>query len=370
MTTGPEAGYYADPSIPGYIRYWDGAQWVAGTSRPAPTKPEQRQSADVWTPEPSAPVRPPPQPSVPPQPPSPIRSPSQAHAQAQVQAQAQALQRTPILPLDPIEGSGLLDQPVRTQPVRTSPVRTSPPAVARPPFREPDPEPELEPSDAEPLSVATMVVPSAFVNAGAYSQGWGGPGPSAGSPFAGLPGFTGVPDPAEQEESESRVETVKLASPGSRLLAKIIDLFLAVLMSSPATATLLLVAHRHDHQYVENLRLKATESYTTLGMDGTGIALWALAAASLILVALLYEAFRVGAGGQTTGRRLVGIRVVRAGTAGRFSTGSALVRGVLFWVLLIVPVVDVLALGPIVWGRPYRQGLHDKLTRAVTVRVS
>src|SRR6266436_4505099 len=36
MTTGPEAGYYADPSIPGYIRYWDGAQWVEGTSRPAP----------------------------------------------------------------------------------------------------------------------------------------------------------------------------------------------------------------------------------------------------------------------------------------------------------------------------------------------
>ncbi|MFD8293350.1 RDD family protein [Streptomyces lavendulae] len=28
-------GYYPDPSIPGYVRYWNGAAWVPGTSRPA-----------------------------------------------------------------------------------------------------------------------------------------------------------------------------------------------------------------------------------------------------------------------------------------------------------------------------------------------
>ncbi|MFD6418841.1 RDD family protein [Streptomyces sp. NPDC060194] len=33
---GPRADYYPDPSIPGYIRYWNGAAWVPGTSRPAP----------------------------------------------------------------------------------------------------------------------------------------------------------------------------------------------------------------------------------------------------------------------------------------------------------------------------------------------
>ncbi|MGK5632743.1 DUF2510 domain-containing protein, partial [Streptomyces sp. URMC 123] len=32
----PTAGYYPDPSIPGFIRYWNGAAWVPGTSRPAP----------------------------------------------------------------------------------------------------------------------------------------------------------------------------------------------------------------------------------------------------------------------------------------------------------------------------------------------
>lgn len=32
----PREGYYPDPSIPGYVRYWNGGSWVPGTSRPAP----------------------------------------------------------------------------------------------------------------------------------------------------------------------------------------------------------------------------------------------------------------------------------------------------------------------------------------------
>ncbi|AWW39349.1 membrane protein [Streptomyces sp. AS58] len=36
----PREGYYPDPSIPGYVRYWNGAAWVPGTSRPAPAAGE------------------------------------------------------------------------------------------------------------------------------------------------------------------------------------------------------------------------------------------------------------------------------------------------------------------------------------------
>ncbi|MFE0606240.1 RDD family protein [Streptomyces sp. NPDC058892] len=49
-------GFYPDPSIPGYIRYWNGAAWVPGTSRPAPAAPEPA-PAPVPVPVP-APVRP------------------------------------------------------------------------------------------------------------------------------------------------------------------------------------------------------------------------------------------------------------------------------------------------------------------------
>ncbi|MFE6761899.1 RDD family protein [Streptomyces sp. NPDC057689] len=37
----PREGYYPDPSIPGYVRYWNGASWVPGTSRPAPAAVEE-----------------------------------------------------------------------------------------------------------------------------------------------------------------------------------------------------------------------------------------------------------------------------------------------------------------------------------------
>ncbi|WP_224285074.1 DUF2510 domain-containing protein, partial [Streptomyces sp. LS1784] len=36
----PEPGYYPDPSVPGFVRYWGGSAWVPGTSRPAPAEGE------------------------------------------------------------------------------------------------------------------------------------------------------------------------------------------------------------------------------------------------------------------------------------------------------------------------------------------
>ncbi|MEY9849195.1 RDD family protein [Streptacidiphilus sp. MAP5-3] len=33
----PAPGYYPDPSIPGFVRYWDGDGWTPGSARPAPT---------------------------------------------------------------------------------------------------------------------------------------------------------------------------------------------------------------------------------------------------------------------------------------------------------------------------------------------
>lgn len=50
-------GYYPDPSIPGYIRYWSGAAWVPGTSRPADSLAPAPAPAAVPVPAPApAPV--------------------------------------------------------------------------------------------------------------------------------------------------------------------------------------------------------------------------------------------------------------------------------------------------------------------------
>ncbi|MGD9486227.1 RDD family protein [Streptomyces sp. TRM70308] len=55
------AGYYPDPSIPGYIRYWDGAAWVPGTSRPEPRggEPLPRTPAGDAAPAPASAAEPP-----------------------------------------------------------------------------------------------------------------------------------------------------------------------------------------------------------------------------------------------------------------------------------------------------------------------
>ncbi|MGW7054993.1 RDD family protein [Streptomyces sp. NPDC054887] len=50
----PTPGYYPDPSIPGYVRFWNGASWVPGTSRPAPADGEGLPPAPA--PAPAAPV--------------------------------------------------------------------------------------------------------------------------------------------------------------------------------------------------------------------------------------------------------------------------------------------------------------------------
>ncbi|MFF8785337.1 RDD family protein [Streptomyces sp. NPDC015125] len=51
----PTPGFYPDPSIPGYIRYWNGAAWVPGTSRPAPAEGEAMPAPPPGVAPPSSP---------------------------------------------------------------------------------------------------------------------------------------------------------------------------------------------------------------------------------------------------------------------------------------------------------------------------
>ncbi|MGW4030401.1 RDD family protein [Streptomyces sp. NPDC004838] len=83
----PTPGYYPDPSIPGYVRYWNGAAWVPGTSRPAPKEDE----GAAMTPGQASPStaqspaqRHTPSPAPPPAP-TPARTPAQAQAPAQLE---------------------------------------------------------------------------------------------------------------------------------------------------------------------------------------------------------------------------------------------------------------------------------------------
>ncbi|MFG3259127.1 RDD family protein [Streptomyces sp. NPDC048172] len=54
----PRSGYYPDPSIPGYIRYWNGSAWVPGTSRPEPREGEPMPEPPPGAAPPAAPEPP------------------------------------------------------------------------------------------------------------------------------------------------------------------------------------------------------------------------------------------------------------------------------------------------------------------------
>ena len=353
----PPAGYYADPSVPGYIRYWDGNEWVAGSSRPAPEQPAETPSTGDAPGQRSvgrqqgltqsgarhygqAPQQHAPNPT-PSQTPSPTPAPSSSPAP------------TPMPFAQP--ASGLASAPA---------VTPAPPPTPMP-FAPSQPQPA---SSADEIfeSVGTMIVPSAFARAARSGNSYSFPGQTS-NPFAGLPSSEFVAPGEEPRAPE--VTVVELASPGSRILARIIDLGIALVFSAPLTITFLLIAHQHDHQYVLKLDAQATNTYTTLGMDGLGIALWVGALLALMIVAIVYEGNRLSRGGQTIGRRLAGVRVVRMPEGlplGRDGVGTR--RALLFWVLAIIPVVDVLALGGVFWGRPYQQGLHEKLTSTATIK--
>jgi uncharacterized RDD family membrane protein YckC/outer membrane biosynthesis protein TonB len=388
LSTGnPPAGYYADPSIPGYIRYWDGNEWVAGTSRPAPEDVADQvlassgvgaaqhggahagpaassQEADAWRPEPGGQAAQP----VAQQPPA-DAIPQQPQAQPRFQPQPQ-----PQFPPQPQPQFPAQPEP-QFQPQPQFPAQPEP--QARPQFpSQPQPQPqpqapsqpqqpEVEPVSVAPQipeSVATMVVPSAF---GARNGGYGYAG--AANPFAGLPGADSGAAAGQDEEAEVPATVVELATPGSRILARIIDLGIAAVFSAPITVALLLYAHQHDHQYVLRLDEQATTTYTTLGMDGLGIALWAGAVLTVILVSVFLEGYRLGRDGQTYGKRLAGIRVVRlpdGAPLGRSGAGTR--RTLLFWVFAVLPVIDIVTLGGVLWGRPYRQGAHEKATSTAT----
>ncbi len=355
MTTGPEAGYYADPSIPGYIRYWDGTQWVAGTSRPAPDLPQQAQ------PQAAQAVQ--------------YQGQGQYQGQPQAQVEQQISARGEWIP-EPAINTGQIavmqqsvaaqlseadqNQAAQSQGAQSQGSRSPQPPTA-PSQATQTPSDYPEETAARQSSVATMVVPSAYGSRSPYSMS------GASSPFDAIPGLYRTNE-AESEDAEPEVRVVELASAGSRILARIIDVGIAAVLSAPVTVSLILIAHRHDHAYVEQLRLHARTTYRTLGLDAMGIALWAAAVLVVLLTAIVFDAYRLPRTGQTTGRRLVGVQVVTAGTADDVAGGAAFLRALLFWVFAILPVIDVLALGGVLWGRPYRQGLHEKLSRTLSIR--
>ncbi|NJQ17157.1 RDD family protein [Streptomyces bohaiensis] len=153
----PEPNWYADPSIPGYIRFWSGSGWVPGTSRPEPAPGEAPPAPPVPVPG-AAPVghEPAPWSEAAPQEPAPDGAPGATGEEppgpAGTSGDAAAPAADPRDETPPAATASATamardtdrdaqdDRTVRVGPLSRAPEPTVPP--------EPEPEPEAEPAPA------------------------------------------------------------------------------------------------------------------------------------------------------------------------------------------------------------------------------
>ncbi|WP_327067138.1 RDD family protein [Kitasatospora sp. NBC_01302] len=420
----PAPGYYPDPSVPGFVRYWNGGTWVPGTSRPAPAegevlavpafaaRPAVRPNAR-YIPPPAVPERAAPQRAdggggetgpvfldqtgagavftmAPPEPESAAELPEHSGWQADPQAQRGLLEtgRAPRwVSWGALEEAAPAAEPAPVAVRRAEPVAAVP--VAEPePARAPVPVPVAAP--AVPTVPAVSAVPAvpAAPAAAVVRRKSAEPTSSA----AVLPARAARP-PARVTASVPVPAAAHVSAPvvtgavGRRLAARLVDVLmlggLGAAVGIPLTmATLADVQLKLDRARTAS-HLTGREVQVWL-IDGSLIGRVALLLGTLLLGGFLFEVLPTARTGRTFGKRLLGLRVVRAeaGPQGRDGRGGhggrgadrtqprppSLGRSFVRW--LVGQLTMVTVLGPLVLlaDRQRQRGWADRAARTRVVK--
>ncbi|MEV5511201.1 RDD family protein [Streptomyces orinoci] len=412
----PGAGFYPDPSIPGYIRYWSGTAWVPGTSRPAPAEGEPMPGpppgvvpAPLPAPAPAAPVppaarssRPLPEETGPvfldeePQeigdgrPVPPPRDPRLARplgpaaevppAPVPATAAPAAGEGTPGFGEPRPRAEGTLALRAESAPVPATPSRPGPPPaeslVPRPwpggqeaPRPEPParPAPAVQPQQPQPQQIQPQLSPQPQPPQVGWAQQVHQLAQQAppSQPQQSQP----LPGPAESAPAPWKPPVLdpflaaaqrqgRPAPLARRLAARLVDSL--VLGGAVSTVAVPLwnksVAHIDDK--VDQAK-RSGQTVTVWLLDGTTGTYLAIVLGVLLLAGVLYEALPTAKWGRTLGKKLCGVRVLGIESHDTPSLGEALRRWLVYGLLgaLAIGVLNVL------WGlfdRPWRQCWHDK----------
>jgi uncharacterized RDD family membrane protein YckC len=327
-------GWYKDPVEPTTQRYWDGEGWI-GAALPADAtppegppepEPEKTPETDAREPETGA------------------REPGSEAADAGANGMAPGVHPWP--PMPPYA-----------------------PGAAFPPGQAP----------VDPAAPGSGAAPSAPVDIAPPHPAGGrsGPGDPRVTPPPGWPAGTyHYPGPLP----EPRPHGLPLASPGSRLVARLVDIAALLALN-------VLVNGWFIWQYAREVAPVYREMNRRLA-DGRPIfedlpqassQAGSLQIVIILLAAALWFAYEVPAlanTGQTPGKRLLGIKVVRIESTDRLGFGRSLRRWntlglpTLFWSCcglgLLIQFVDCLF---VAIDRPLRRALHDRSALTVVVHV-
>jgi uncharacterized RDD family membrane protein YckC len=201
-----------------------------------------------------------------------------------------------------------------------------------------------------------------------------GPPPGFGPPAGATPypaaygagyGYPGAPGPAPG---------LLYASFGRRFLGYLLD---GVILAIPAVVIFFVVAGASLSSYLNQVSI-ATQNGTARPTYVLPVNYYLVAGLFSAVLGFLYWGVLVGTWGKTVGQAAAGTRVVCQEDPGqRLPLSRAIARAVVWWgasLLEVVPAVGfigglitVFCLLWVAWD-PYKQGLHDKLGRAIVVR--
>jgi uncharacterized RDD family membrane protein YckC len=210
-------------------------------------------------------------------------------------------------------------------------------------------------------------------------------GPGAGPGMTAGPAATGalpVPPvaggmPAHPYSYQIRLHGLALASPGARLLARLVDIVAVVLLNVFANGWLAYKLWQVSWPVLreETRRWLSGEnpSGSTIPDEGN----WLVLAIAFVALAVwfAYEVPATANGGQTLGKWLLGVRVMRLESPDRLGLRRSwrrwrtMATPSLFWCCglgFVLQAVDCLF---VVIDRPLNQAIHDKAGQTVVVRI-
>lgn len=318
-----QPGWYKDPADPSTQRYWDGEGWV-GAPLPADATP----------------------PSGPPVTPEPAGAPATGGTGPSASA----------APLSP----------------------AAPPAAGRP-LPPGGPLPPVPPfPSATPIPPAGQTRPiSPPVNGSDVPESVPSPTPAGPPPGPPPPGW---PHPPYAHPSAPRPHGLALAPLGARLVARLIDIGVVLLLNVVVNRWFVWQwVHEVSPLFAEAWRRSLAGDRSAEGLPQPDQRADSLVLVILLLAAALWFAYEVPAlanGGQTLGKRLVGVKVVPLTGEQRLGFGRALRR----WNTLGLPVflwyccgigflLQLIDCAYPLFDRPLRQALHDKRAQTVVVQV-
>jgi len=205
------------------------------------------------------------------------------------------------------------------------------------------------------------------------TPGYGAPG--YGAPGYGAPGYGAAGDPAGRPVARDPA----LAEWWQRLLARLVDGVILLILTSPLWVTALLSLFRRVQRLADQYpdlgqpaaaqAFNASVSQMMAGMTGTFL----LLGLGIAAVSFGYDWLQHGLWGQTVGKRVMGTKVVTADTRAPITGQAACGRAAVYALVPAVPSVGALfALINEAWllWDPRRQCLHDKAARTVVVKTS